>query len=152
MAIAPAIRLPAMPDVRKEGAGCDAGSRGGIGGKQKGKGDDVNLQCLRCKNDFESDCVLAYCDDCKSAFDRNREGIHDKQRPLPGVFADGKFADENTCPVSVIHPVTEQSVCGMCGSGELEPGYGVGSGFGFGAYSFCCGCNRFLDFREDCGE
>lgn len=42
--------------------------------------------------------------------------------------------------------------CGLCGSIEIEPGYGLAGGGGVGAYNFCHGCNRVLDKSEDNGN
>ena len=110
------------------------------------------LQCERCLNNFEAEIFLGYCEACKSAFAANREGVHAKQRPMPGVFADGKFSDERLCPKSVVNPLTEESVCGLCGSDELDAGYGIGGGYGLGCYNFCTECGTFLDFCEDRDE
>ena len=108
------------------------------------------MKCIRCQQEFDCNIHRGYCDDCVSAFRLTKEGVCEKQRPAPNVFADGKFADENaTCPVSVNDPVSGNRVCGLCGSADLEPGYGLGSGFGIGCYMFCCGCDSFLDFCED---
>lgn len=109
----------------------------------------MNLSCVRCGQGFESSNARGYCDECKVAFTEIRQGIHRKQRPAPGVCADGKFAATKDCPETVIDPVLDKSICGLCGSDEIEPGYGLGSGYGIGTYNFCTGCNSFLDFRED---
>jgi hypothetical protein len=112
----------------------------------------MELSCIRCDKVFDSGAARGYCAECIAAFDATRAAIHKRQRPAPGVYADGKFADPKECPQSVQDPVMKRQVCGVCGSDELEPGYGIAGGYGMGSYTFCCGCNRFLDFFEDTGE
>lgn len=51
--------------------------------------------------------------------------------------------------VSVFDEETGRNVCGLCGSAELEMGYGLAGGGGCGVYNFCHGCNRVLDKSED---
>lgn len=46
----------------------------------------------------------------------------------------------------------QRNVCGLCGSAEIEPGYGLAGGGGCGSYNFCRGCYRVLDKSEDKGE
>lgn len=108
----------------------------------------MNLQCIRCNATFDADRYRGYCDDCIAHFQEVRKGVHRKQRPAPGVWADGKFTAE-PCPVSVFDPVSECNVCGLCGSDRIESGYGLGGGYGMGSYNFCFDCNNFLDFCED---
>lgn len=112
----------------------------------------MNLICIRCDAAFENSITRGYCDACLQHFADVRDGIHASQRPAPGVCADGKFADEKECPQSVFDPVSNKNVCGLCGSDEIEMGYGLGTGFGMGSYNFCHACNHFLDFSEDTGE
>lgn len=112
----------------------------------------MHLICQRCNSDFESATFLGYCQECREAFKRTREKVHASQRPAPGVIADGQFADPKESPRSVWNPVEEINVCGLCGSSELSPGYGLGSGYGMGSYTFCDDCCNFLDFSEDTGE
>jgi hypothetical protein len=110
------------------------------------------LTCIRCNAPFDHDIFIGYCDDCKSAIHINRERIHEAQQPMPGVLCDGKFSDERICPESVYDPVNNKNVCGMCGCDDIEPGYGIGGGYGIGVYNFCMGCGTFLDFSEDKDE
>ena len=111
----------------------------------------MNLQCLRCGEEFDSPITLGYCPGCLEEFKSNREriGQRQRQRPAPGVFMDGKFSDERMCPRTICDPISGWVVCGLCGSSDIEPGYGLGSGFGMGSYEFCCDCHAFLDFCED---
>lgn len=51
--------------------------------------------------------------------------------------------------VSVWHEEVNLNVCGLCGSSDLETGYGLAGGGGCGTYNFCHGCNRVLDKSED---
>lgn len=108
----------------------------------------MELICNRCKATFDSALARGYCDSCVEHFRDVRKGVNRKQNPAPGICADGKFTDE-ACPSSFEDGVSGRQVCGLCGSDELEPGYGLGTGYGMGSYTFCCGCNTFLDFRED---
>lgn len=61
----------------------------------------------------------------------------------------GSDPADQTAPFAITDPVANRQVCGCCGSDELEPGYGLGTGYGMGSYAFCLGCSRFLDFHED---
>ena len=110
----------------------------------------MNLKCKRCGNPFDADPYRGYCDDCLMFFQSVRDRVHAAQRPAPDILADGKFAPEDDCPHSVWNPVSKRPVCGLCGSEELDAGYGLGSsGHGIGTYNFCLGCEHFLDFSED---
>lgn len=51
--------------------------------------------------------------------------------------------------VSVWDEERQRNVCGLCGSDELEAGYGLGGGGGVGGYNWCRGCQRILDKTED---
>lgn len=42
-----------------------------------------------------------------------------------------------------------RNVCGLCGSKDIEPGYGLAGGGGCGMYNFCKSCFRVLDKTED---
>jgi hypothetical protein len=110
----------------------------------------VNLQCVKCADAFECPVFIGYCPDCIEHFANLRNRVHAAQNPRPGMCVDGKFVDEG--PATVLNPVTEETVCGLCGSDEIESGYGLGSGQGMGSYNFCGGCNSFLDFSEDRDE
>lgn len=109
----------------------------------------MELTCIRCKATFDAASVRGYCDDCVEHFREQKEGIAQRQRPAPNMFLDGKFAHDCPCSVQDETGGTDRQVCGLCGSDEMEPGYGLGSGYGIGSYNFCFGCNTFLDFRED---
>lgn len=108
----------------------------------------MNLTCERCSSEFDADRFRGYCPGCVQLFSDEREAVHARQRPSPNVFADGKFTDK-ACPQTVFDPVAEHQVCGLCGSEDIEHGYGIGSGYGCGVYMFCNDCNNFLDFSED---
>jgi hypothetical protein len=110
----------------------------------------VNLECVGCDAAFEAPTFRGYCPECIEGFEKQRENVHKRQRPAPGVIADGKFARGS--PETVYSPVAGRQVCGLCGSAEIEPGYGLGSGYGMGVYTFCNECYAFLDFSEDTGE
>jgi hypothetical protein len=110
----------------------------------------MELNCIRCKQAFDSGVARGYCDACVEHFKNLRKGIRAKQNPRPDVFADGQFAQPKECPESVLDPARDDlTVCGLCGSEELESGYGLGSGYGMGSYNWCHGCHSFLDFSED---
>ena len=108
----------------------------------------MNLECIGCEETFEADTFRGYCPECLEGFAAQRRHIHERQRPAPNVIADGKFTKGDS-PKSCTDPVSGRQVCGLCGSDEIEPGYGLGSGHGMGSYTFCVGCNSFLDFVED---
>lgn len=104
-------------------------------------------QCQRCRRDFESERPLGYCAACVLAYREQKRRINRAQNPAPGLCLDGRFVEPRECPRSFDH--AGRQLCGLCGGDELEPGYGLGSGYGMGCYTFCCGCNTFLDFSED---
>lgn len=43
----------------------------------------------------------------------------------------------------------QRNVCGLCGSQDIEPGYGLAGGGGIGTYNFCTSCQRILDKTEE---
>lgn len=104
--------------------------------------------CMRCKKNFEVEIGASpgYCDACIEWFGKQREKIHQRQNPAPDVHCVGKFASGS--PRTFIDE-EDRTRCGLCGSDDIEPGYGLGSGYGMGSYNFCMYCNSFLDFRED---
>lgn len=51
--------------------------------------------------------------------------------------------------VTVWNEELRRNVCGLCGSADIVPGYGLAGGGGCGAYNFCDGCQRVLDKTED---
>lgn len=108
--------------------------------------------CERCEQPFEGAAFVGYCPECVAWFREGRKKAHAAANPAPGMHLSGKFQDVDRCPRTVENPVTEEQVCGLCGSDDLEPGYGFAGGFGLGVYTFCCGCNAVLDFSEDTGE
>lgn len=110
------------------------------------------LKCEKCQASFDASEFRGYCDACVQLFRDQKKAISDRQNPMPNVCLDGKFIDQKECPKSFVNPLTEESNCGLCGSDELEPGYGLGAGYGIGVYNFCFGCNTFLDFVEDSDE
>ena len=109
----------------------------------------MQITCQRCDTAFEAPTFCGYCDGCKEHFANVRKKVHARQRPAPHVCADGKFAPEEDCPQSLLNPITNGLVCGLCGSNEISPGYGLGTGHGMGSYNFCEDCNSVLDFVED---
>ena len=113
----------------------------------------MNLTCQRCQREFDHPIPRGYCTDCLAHFAGVRDVIDQHRNPMPGVHLDGKFAAVKECPQTMQCPVTDKEICGLCGSDELEPSYGVGSGYGVcGSYVFCCECNHFLNFIEDADE
>ncbi len=108
----------------------------------------TKLSCVRCAQPFDAPTFRGYCDTCVSHFREVRKATSRRQNPAPGIHCDGKFTDEQS-PQIVMDPEREEEVCGLCGSDELEPGYGLAGGYGMGSYSFCCGCDTIIDFRED---
>lgn len=110
------------------------------------------MNCFRCEAEFSSFPPRGYCDECVKKFRDERNPIHRRQRPAPGVFADGKFAESFKCPQTISDETGDTCICrcGLCGSDDIESGYGLGSGYGMGSYNWCHGCNSFLDFSEDC--
>lgn len=107
------------------------------------------MTCERCTTEFVTETFRGYCSDCIGFFTTTREKVHRCQRPGPGIFADGQFADPNDVPRSVFNHDTNKETCGLCGGTDLEPGYGIGSGYGMGSYTFCEECGAFLNFSED---
>lgn len=109
------------------------------------------LYCINCGNEFVNYRVVGYCSKCLADYDAMRAGVHQRQRPEPGAFADGKFAEPIQCLQTI--PIREAAiggnVCGRCGSDDLNQGYGLGSGYGIGTYIFCGECHEFLDFSPD---
>ena len=51
--------------------------------------------------------------------------------------------------VTVWDTALERNICGLCGSTDIHPGYGLAGGGGCGAYNFCGSCSRVLDKTED---
>jgi len=109
------------------------------------------MNCIRCDAEFVSFPQRGYCDVCVAVFTERREMIHEKQNPAPGVHACGKFTNQ-TGPQSWHDPDRGVNVCGLCGSPELEMGYGFAGGMGLGGYTFCSECYAVLDFSEDLGD
>jgi len=58
------------------------------------------------------------------------------------AFVCGGGKDPKSCPRS------KEGKCVEC-EVDLEDGYGIGSGYGFGAYRFCNTCGIFYDFHAD---
>lgn len=112
----------------------------------------MNLTCERCSASFEADDFLGYCPDCRDHFRGERGKAHDRANPAPGVHCTGKFLEGENCPRTVFNPVSGRNVCGLCGGGEIDQGYGFAGGYGLGVYNFCLSCNAVLDFSPDSGE
>lgn len=51
--------------------------------------------------------------------------------------------------VTVWDEKRQRNVCALCGSDDIQPGYGLGGGGGIGGYNWCNGCERILDKSED---
>ena len=109
------------------------------------------LSCYRCLKPFENAICLGYCPECLANFQEAKKRIRNTQQPGPGLFLDGKFCTEEP-PHTVTEPTSGKQVCGLCGSDQVNAGYGLGSGYGLGTYNFCEECNSFLDCVEDLGE
>lgn len=109
----------------------------------------MNLKCERCDKPFDNSTFRGYCDECIVFFRSVRDQVHAAQHPAPNILADGKFRPGKECPHSVYDPVAQANVCGLCGSAEIEAGYGLGTGYGMGSYNYCLGCDNFIDFSED---
>lgn len=114
------------------------------------------MTCEKCKKDFEGDTFVGYCPTCVSAYRdlQNQIGRVKNIRLGDGrsIHLDGQFADPKECAKSVMNPITGTMVCGLCGSDELESGYGFAGGFGLGVYNYCGGCRSIIDFVEDSDE
>ena len=106
------------------------------------------LTCIRSDAEFEESYAVSYCTDCRDHFLGVRKEVHKKQNPAPGVHATGKFTDDPG-PQSFHDPVSNQNLCGLCGSNQLDMGYGFAGGRGLGSYTFCLECHCCLDFSED---
>ena len=106
------------------------------------------MDCIRCGQPFEAYPPRGYCDACKAVFLERRELIHEKQNPAPGVHACGKFTKQEG-PRSYYDHDRQVNACGLCGSPELEGGYGFAGGGGCGVYNACMECFAILDFSED---
>jgi hypothetical protein len=66
----------------------------------------VNLECVGCDAAFEAPTFRGYCPECIEGFEKQRENVHKRQRPAPGVIADGKFARGS--------PETVYTFCNEC--------------------------------------
>ena len=103
------------------------------------------MKCGRCEeSDAESGTL--YCFECKEHFRGNRKKAHDRANPIPGVHCVGKFIKDES-PKTFYNGVA--NCCGMCGSSEVEGGYGFAGGFGLGGYNCCMECYAIMDFFED---
>lgn len=107
------------------------------------------MQCERCKQPFEGDTFVGYCPGCVDFHRNAKRELAAIQNPRKGMHLDGEFIkpDAEPGPKSVMDPVTRDMVCGLCGSKEIEPGFGLGTGYGMAVYNFCEGCNTFIDVQ-----
>ncbi len=113
----------------------------------------IEMYCVRCNEVFADDRTRGYCDACVDAYRGRREQVDAKREPEPGVLVDGVFCKSLECPVTVYAEERDnEQVCGLCGSNEIDAGYGIGTGYGCGSYMYCHDCQSFLDFNEDTGE
>lgn len=108
----------------------------------------MQLTCVRCEDAFENEIFLGYCPECIEHFRTVSASVNRCQNPTPDMHLDGKFTDDPG-PQTVLDSFSGRAVCGLCGSDEVQSGYGLGSGRGIGSYSFCMNCNTFLDFCPD---
>lgn len=108
------------------------------------------MECIRCGQEFHAWPPRGYCDPCKAVFLERRELIHSKQNPAPGVHACGKFTKQEG-PRTYYDADRGVNACGLCGSPDLEMGYGFAGGMGLGGYTCCTECYAILDFSEDPG-
>lgn len=69
---------------------------------------------------------------------------------VTGFRLDGAFKDPRDCPKTTTD-WKGRKVCPECGD-ETDPSYGIGSGYGFGAYEYCLACSIVYDFEEDADE
>ena len=106
------------------------------------------MKCGRC-DEKEAEPGTLYCFECKESFRGERGAAQDRVNPMPGVHAVGKF-NKGESPKTFFNGVA--NVCGMCGSDEIEAGYGFAGGFGLGVYQCCMDCYAIMDFSEDSGE
>ena len=111
----------------------------------------MEMNCQRCDDKFDSGTLLAYCDDCKAWFQEQQQIRKAAQNPQPGMHITGQFLKPDNCPATIHDDVRGGLVCGLCGSDEIDQGYGFAGGYGLGAYNYCCGCESVLDFSEDPG-
>jgi hypothetical protein len=113
-----------------------------------------SLTCQRCRNPFEAETTIGYCEGCQQHYAAQAFRVRKAQRPMPHIMADTSFLKPADCP----HTVTESSggrgriLCGLCGSGSIEAGYGLVPGFGCGTFYYCCNCGTYLDFSPDVNE
>lgn len=109
----------------------------------------LNLTCARaeCGQAFEVEYWRLYCPACVEFYKERKREIHRAKKPSPGIHLDYSIAQADDCPKSGVEPITGVQCCGLCGSSDVTSGYGIGTGYGaFGSYTFCHGCNSFLDF------
>lgn len=106
-------------------------------------------KCTRCTAPFDFEKLRGYCDSCIQHFNDQSQKICNIQHPGPGLCLDGVFVDSKECPTTIMNESHTGLLCGLCGSDQVESGYGIGSGYGMGCYNFCFECNTFLDFIED---
>ena len=108
----------------------------------------MEMTCLRCDETFDSGVFRGYCDECVDFYRGVVKEVRERENPAPGVMCHGKFTNEPT-PETVFDPIRGKAVCGICGSEDVDPGYGFAAGRGIGAYMFCNDCYAFMDFCED---
>lgn len=113
----------------------------------------MNLECQNCGESFENAITIGYCPECIADYQAKRQARRDKQQAVTaslGAFhVAGKWGDPKETPRSVFCEISQRNVCGLCGSDQLEGGYGYAGGFGLGGYNFCLDCNEVQDFSED---
>lgn len=112
----------------------------------------MELTCKRCHSTFDSGVTLAYCEECRRFFHEQQIMRINAQNPRPGLHITGKFLEPRQCPGTTWCDVSDSQICGLCGSDELDTGYGYAGGYGLGCYNYCMACNSVLDFCEDMSD
>lgn len=110
----------------------------------------MNLTCQKdgCGKEFDVSTWRLYCPDCVQEFRDVKKHMSAVRNPT-GMHLNVQCAAGVISPKTGIEPITGHEVCGLCGSTEVESGYGFAGGYGLGVYTFCLGCNSFLNVVED---
>lgn len=113
-----------------------------------------NMTCQKCKREFSPETLVGYCEPCRAFFleiiGRIRTAVHS----FPGALQEPIGYDPKDCPHTFTYKTgkRERELCGLCGSGSLENGYGLVPGYGCAGYTYCLNCLNFLNAEVDCGE
>lgn len=106
----------------------------------------MSFSCYKCGAESPAtDPPTVYCPKCAGAI---RESVALAQAKARGVgfMADGAPLASEHKPVTIF--ALGKSRCGLCGSVNLSPEYGL-CVYGCGSYMQCEDCLAILDFRED---